>query len=186
MLTSCKLMAAAGTPAKIGGRERRKLITKYLCSRAAEGQGEWRLAIDVETGELKFASPGYRMLAGQSWSPPVLLQTMVRLLGLQLRAAHYQLQMILPLAAGQFRCANEDLLARQQDARIVQNNRFLLFANVFLNLASEASNEEQDLNQRLRKEADSFQRLKENRVALGKEYRSAMLFSMGRTTFSDD
>jgi hypothetical protein len=177
-------MAASGTPAKVCGRERRKLITKYLCSRASEGQGEWRLAIDVETGELKFASPGYRMLAGENGPP--LLQTMVKLLRLKMRAAHYQLQMVLPLAAGQFRCTHEDLLTRQQDSRIVQNNRFFQFANVFLNLASEAVNEEQDLNLRLRKEADSFQRLKENRLALGKDYRSVMLFSMGQTTSSGD
>lgn len=111
---------------------------------------------------------------------------MVRLLSLQLRAAHYQLQLVLPLTASQFRCAYDDLHLRQQDSRIVQNNRFFQFANIFLNLASEAANEEQDLNLRLRREADSFQKLKENRLALGKEYRSAMLFSMGQTASSND
>ena len=99
-------MAASGTPAKVCGRERRKLITKYLCSRAAGGSGEWRLAINVETGELKFASPGYRMLSGDNCSiPSVLLQSMVRLLSLQIRAVHYHLQLVLPLATGLFRCA---------------------------------------------------------------------------------
>lgn len=56
---------------------------------------------------------------------------------------------------------------------------------MFLNLASEAFNEEQDLNLRLKKEAESFQRLKENRVVLGREYKSTMLFSLGRSISGD-
>lgn len=49
-----KLLSLQGRFGKVQGPERRKLVTKYLCSRGAAGQGGYRIALNVETGELKF------------------------------------------------------------------------------------------------------------------------------------
>jgi hypothetical protein len=49
-----RLLTVQGGFGKVQGPERRKLVTKYLCSRGGAGQGECRIALNVETGELKF------------------------------------------------------------------------------------------------------------------------------------
>lgn len=38
---------------KVEGRERRKMITKHLCVRGNTNNGDTRVAINVETGEIK-------------------------------------------------------------------------------------------------------------------------------------
>jgi hypothetical protein len=49
-----KLVNLQGTYGKVQGGERRKLVTKYLCSRASAAASDFRIALNVETGELKF------------------------------------------------------------------------------------------------------------------------------------
>ncbi len=95
------------------------------------------------------------------------IQLMVINLGQQLRAAAEQLQLVMLLDVEQFRFGEEEVRSRTKDSRIAQTNRFFQFTNVFLNLASETANEELDLNVKLRKEADSLQKLKESRLVLG-------------------
>jgi hypothetical protein len=88
---------------------------------------------------------------------------------------------VLLLTEGQSGCFHQEVQGRLQDKKMVQTARFSHFMNVFLNLASETSNEELDLNLNLRKEAESFQRLKENRVAVGGELGGLVLFGAGET-----
>lgn len=156
------------------GSERRKLVTKYLCSRAGAVAGDFRLAVDVETGELKFWSPVYKLVLA---SPAGTLAALLHSLTRQLRLAQEQVLSVVLLADAQFGCLYPELRARTQERRWVQTCRFSKFMNVFLNLASETANEELDLTLNLRREADSFQRLKEDRVAMGPEMGSVVLFS---------
>jgi hypothetical protein len=110
---------------------------------------------------LKFYSPVYKLtLASPTATLAALLHSLTRQLAGQLRIAREQVFNVAMLTDGQFGSLHPEIQGRMQDKRLVQTCRFSKFMNVFLNLASETANEELDLTLNLRKEADSFQRLK--------------------------
>lgn len=53
ILIKSKLMNVWQCFTKVEGRERRKMITKHLCVRGNTNNGDTRIAINVETGEIK-------------------------------------------------------------------------------------------------------------------------------------